>query len=78
MEPIRTFLVDLVQRIDDRVLDDNDMFALGMIAMVVKNQKSGHSAPSDETEALRYLSVGWFVNSMMTKDPERPKNENKV
>lgn len=76
MEHIRELLVDLIDRIDSKTLERDDLFALGMVAMAMKKQKSQQPLASDDTDALRCLTLGWLVDGMLTVESNTPKNDN--
>ena len=76
MAQLRTLLTGLLERLDAGQLDQDDLFALGMVSMVVNSNKSTKHTPSDDSAALRCLALGWLVDSMMHTDANQPKNDN--
>ena len=78
MANIRTLLTGLLERLDASQLDEDDLFTLSMISMAVNSQKSSKTTQTDDSEALRCLALGWFVNSMMQPGPKQDKIENEV
>lgn len=73
---VRSLLAGLMQRIDDRQLDKDDLFTLSMIAMVAKKQNLQHTDAPDDSDAFRYLTVGWLVDGMLRSRQETGENDN--
>ncbi len=75
MQSVQSFLQDLLDRASANALDADDVFAISMVAMLMKKQKTHLSNTDDDKEALRCLALGWFVNSMMTSHEEIHKSD---
>ena len=75
MSQLRCILTDLIDRIDRHEISHDDLFVLGMIAMVAKTPKSCSSIKEDDSEAIRCLTLGWLIQSMFTDGAKEPENE---
>lgn len=72
----RALLAGLLARLDAQQLTSDDVLALSMVSMLVEKHKSGIADPSVDSDALRYLALGWFVDSMSRSETKSPKIEN--
>ncbi len=65
---IRDTLTELIHKLDNSLLTEDDIFVLSMVAMVAKKENIVKTCDEEEKELLLYLTMGWFVNQFRQTD----------